>query len=57
MEAEIYACRGCALQGPAEKRKPTEAPGSYEDVTGHELIDDIVLVDQSPIGKPPVPTL
>ncbi|HRJ88488.1 MAG TPA: excinuclease ABC subunit UvrA [Pyrinomonadaceae bacterium] len=27
--------------------------GLFRDITGHELIDDIVLVDQSPIGRTP----
>ena len=33
------------------KGKPTEAPGAHASLTGHEQIDDVVLVDQSPIGK------
>ncbi|MDX1492126.1 MAG: excinuclease ABC subunit UvrA [Pseudohongiellaceae bacterium] len=31
--------------------KPSEAPGAHKDITGFEFLDDIVLVDQSPIGK------
>jgi len=33
------------------KGKPTETPGQHEQITGHEHIEDIVLVDQSAIGK------
>jgi excinuclease ABC subunit A len=33
------------------KAKPVEQPGRYRQINGHELIDDVVLVDQSPIGK------
>ncbi|BAW79862.1 excinuclease ABC subunit A [Candidatus Nitrosoglobus terrae] len=36
----------CKLKG-----KPTETPGAYQALKGHELIQDVVLVDQSPIGK------
>ncbi|MFW6252587.1 MAG: excinuclease ABC subunit UvrA, partial [bacterium] len=31
--------------------KQTEAPGAFESLTGAESLHDIVLVDQSPIGK------
>ncbi|MBL8481934.1 MAG: excinuclease ABC subunit UvrA, partial [Rhodocyclaceae bacterium] len=31
--------------------KPTEAPGAYRDLTGQREIADVVLVDQSAIGK------
>ena len=31
--------------------KPTEAPGPFSGLTGAELIDDVVMVDQSPIGR------
>ena len=33
------------------KHKPEGQPGSFRRITGHEPVDDIVLVDQSPIGK------
>ncbi|HKE42993.1 MAG TPA: excinuclease ABC subunit UvrA [Steroidobacteraceae bacterium] len=33
------------------KGKPTEAPGEYVSLRGHEHVGDIVLVDQSPIGR------
>ncbi|MBU3720144.1 MAG: excinuclease ABC subunit A [Burkholderiaceae bacterium] len=33
------------------KGKPTEAPGAFDRLTGADLIHDVVLVDQSPIGK------
>src|SRR2546430_7207252 len=31
--------------------KPTEAPGEFASLTGAELIDDVVMVDQNPIGR------
>ncbi len=31
--------------------KPTEAPGRFERLDGAELIDSVVLIDQSPIGR------
>ncbi len=31
--------------------KPTEAPGAFTALIGAELIDDVVMVDQSPIGR------
>jgi excinuclease ABC subunit A len=31
--------------------KPTEAPGQFSGLAGAELIDDVVMVDQSPIGR------
>jgi excinuclease ABC subunit A len=31
--------------------RPTEAPGEHESLGGAELIADVVLVDQSPIGR------
>ena len=31
--------------------KPTEAPGAFGALAGAELIDDVVMVDQSPIGR------
>ncbi|NIB41107.1 excinuclease ABC subunit UvrA [Pseudomaricurvus alkylphenolicus] len=33
------------------KGKTTETPGAHKAVLGHKQIDDLVLVDQSPIGK------
>ncbi|HTT43837.1 MAG TPA: excinuclease ABC subunit UvrA [Steroidobacteraceae bacterium] len=31
--------------------RPTEAPGRFNGLSGAELIDDVVMVDQSPIGR------
>jgi excinuclease ABC subunit A len=33
------------------KGKPTEAPGRHRALTGHEHLTDVVLVDQTPIGR------
>jgi excinuclease ABC subunit A len=33
------------------KGKPTEAPGAHRDLVGHEHVSEVVMVDQSPIGK------
>ncbi len=33
------------------KGRPTETPGVHTSLSGHEQIGDVVLVDQSPIGK------
>jgi len=33
------------------KGKPTETPGAHRALLGHELIADVVMVDQTPIGR------
>ena len=33
------------------KRRPQDAPGRHRAILGHEQIQDVVMVDQSPIGK------
>jgi len=33
------------------KGKPTESPGVHRGLRGHDLIDDVVLIDQTPIGR------
>jgi len=33
------------------KHKPVEEPGTYREITGHDAFSEVVLVDQSPIGK------
>lgn len=35
----------------ALKGKPRELPEPFEAISGHEQISDVILVDQSPIGK------
>ncbi|MBX2878740.1 MAG: excinuclease ABC subunit UvrA [Granulosicoccus sp.] len=35
----------------AIKAKPKDQPEPYDELTGHESINDVILVDQSPIGK------
>jgi excinuclease ABC subunit A len=34
-----------------QKGRPTEAPGAHRTLIGHEQIADVVMVDQSPIGR------
>ncbi len=33
------------------KGRPSESPGEFESLRGAELIDDVVMVDQTPIGR------
>ncbi|WP_455383577.1 hypothetical protein, partial [Salinispira pacifica] len=33
------------------KHQSADSPGAHRDIRGHEQIDDVILVDQSPIGK------
>ncbi|MCW8918484.1 MAG: excinuclease ABC subunit A [Gammaproteobacteria bacterium] len=33
------------------KGHPQEVPGAHREILGHELVDDVVLLDQAPIGK------
>ncbi|MCW5569441.1 MAG: excinuclease ABC subunit UvrA, partial [Dokdonella sp.] len=33
------------------KGKPTETPGTHHELRGHEHVADVVMVDQSPIGR------
>jgi excinuclease ABC subunit A len=33
------------------KGKPVDMPGEHRGISGHELITEVILVDQSPIGK------
>ncbi len=33
------------------KGKPTETPGAHRAIHGHQLIDEVVMVDQSSIGR------
>jgi excinuclease ABC subunit A len=33
------------------KGKPTEQPGAHRELLGHQAITDVVMVDQSPIGR------
>jgi len=34
-----------------QKGKPTESPGLHQRIVGAEQVEDIVFIDQSPIGK------
>jgi len=43
---------GCALRRASKaKGKPTEVPGTFRELRGHALIEDAVMVDQTPIGR------
>src|SRR5256714_785669 len=33
------------------KGKPTETPGAFRELHGHALIENVVMVDQTPIGR------
>src|SRR2546427_450991 len=33
------------------KGKPTETPGTFRELRGHALVGDVVMVDQTPIGR------
>jgi excinuclease ABC subunit A len=33
------------------KGKPTELPGTFRELRGHALVEDVVMVDQTPIGR------
>jgi len=33
------------------KGRPTDAPGAHREILGHRLIEEAVLVDQTPIGR------
>jgi excinuclease ABC subunit A len=33
------------------KHRPVDSPGRHRAIVGHELVEDVVLVDQSPIGR------
>ncbi len=35
------------------KGQPIDPPGEFDNIIGHEFIDNIILIDQSPIGKSP----
>ena len=35
----------------ALKHKPVDQPGKHRAIAGHELVDEVVMVDQSPIGR------
>ena len=33
------------------KGKPTETPGTFRELRGHGLVEDVIMVDQRPIGR------
>ncbi len=33
------------------KGKPADPPGAYRRIVGHELVDEVELIDQSPLGR------
>ena len=33
------------------KGKPTEAPGAFRGLAGHDRVGDVLLIDQTPIGR------
>ena len=35
----------------ALKHKPADPPGKHREITGHDLVENVVMVDQSPIGR------
>ncbi|MGI8510382.1 MAG: excinuclease ABC subunit UvrA [Gemmatimonadaceae bacterium] len=50
----LYHALETHLQGEhSAKRHLGESVGAYEGISGVEAIDDVVLIDQSPIGKSP----
>ncbi|MGI9090365.1 MAG: excinuclease ABC subunit UvrA [Gemmatimonadaceae bacterium] len=50
----LYHALETHLQGEhSAKRHLGESVGAYESISGVEAIDDVVLIDQSPIGKSP----
>ncbi len=50
----LYRALETRLQGEnSAKRHLGEAVGSYDSLTGCEAIDEVVMIDQSPIGKSP----
>ena len=52
LRASPPSCRTCCTTRlRALKHKPVDQPGKHRAIAGHELVDDVVLVDQSPIGR------
>ena len=50
----LYRALETHLSGASSaKRHLGEAIGDYESITGHDAIDEVVMIDQSPIGKSP----
>ena len=35
----------------ALKHKPADPPGKHRDITGYDLVENVVMVDQSPVGR------
>jgi excinuclease ABC subunit A len=50
----LYRALETQLQGEiTAKRHLGEAVGAYDSITGWDAIDEVVMIDQSPIGKSP----
>jgi len=50
----LYRALETQIKGESSaKRHLGEAVGAYDSITGHDAIDEVVMIDQSPIGKSP----
>jgi excinuclease ABC subunit A len=50
----LYRALETQLEGEnTAKRHLGEAVGAYDSITGWDAIDEVVMIDQSPIGKSP----
>ncbi len=50
----LYRALETQLEGESSaKRHLGETIGAYDSITGHDAIDEVVMIDQTPIGKSP----